>query len=218
MVNIRLRAVAKRNARPAGLSTLLTMLPDAGPDSHDGLIMRWPRLLFVLLLVPLAACALNGPRIIPKDQLDTTYTLDAGDVVKVQVYGDDSISRSYRVDDAGRIAFPLIGPVMVRGMTTERAAAAIASGLANGYMRSPNVTAEVDTYRPFYISGTVATPGQFPYVPGMTVRAAVSTAGGFADGAPHTRVTLIRMQDGEMVKSRVDIDFPILAGDSIVVD
>jgi polysaccharide biosynthesis/export protein len=50
------------------------------------------------------------------------------------------------------------------------------------------------------------------------VRAAVSTAGGFSDGAPHSRVTLFRLQGGEMVKSRVDIDFPIFAGDTIVVD
>lgn len=180
--------------------------------------MRWLRLLLVLLSLPLAACALNGPRLIPKDQLAVAYTLDAGDVIKVQVYGDDTISRTYRVDDSGRISFPLIGPVMVKGMTTEKAAAAIAAGLANGYMRSPNVTAEVDTYRPFYISGHVGNPGQFPFVPGMTVRAAVSTAGGFSDGAPHSRVTLYREQGGEQVKSRVDIDFPILAGDTIVVD
>lgn len=180
--------------------------------------MRWLRLLFVLLLVPLAACALSGPRVVLKDELLKPYTLDSGDLVKVSVYGDDTISRSYRVDDTGHIAFPLVGPVAVRGLTTEQAAAAIAAGLANGYMRSPNVTAEVDTYRPFYISGAVSTPGQFPYVPGMTVRAAISTAGGVADTGIHSRVTLYRKQGDQTVKSRVDLDFPILAGDTIVVD
>jgi polysaccharide export outer membrane protein len=180
--------------------------------------MRWLRLSLVLLFLPLAACALNGPRLVAMDELTKDYALDAGDVVKVSVYGDETISRSYRVDDTGHLAFPLIGPVLVKGMSTEQAAAAIATKLANGYMRSPNVTAEVDTYRPFYISGAVGNSGQFPYVPGMTVRAAVSTAGGFSDGAPHSRVTLYRTQGGEMVKSRVDIDFPIFAGDTIVVD
>ena len=90
--------------------------------------MRWPRLLFVLLFLPLAACALNGPRVVRMDELTKTYTLDAGDVVKVAVYGDDTISRTYRVDDTGHISFPLVGAVMVKGMTTEQAAAAIRAG------------------------------------------------------------------------------------------
>jgi polysaccharide biosynthesis/export protein len=180
--------------------------------------MRRLRLFLVLLLLPLAACAISGPKMIPKADLEKLYTLDAGDVVKVSVYGDDTISRTYRVDETGKISFPLIGPVTVHGMTTEQAAAAIASGLANGYMRNPNVTAEIDTYRPFYISGAVANAGQFPYVPGMTVRAAISTAGGFSGGAPHSRVTLFRKQGDQPIKSKVDLDFPIFAGDTVVVD
>jgi polysaccharide export outer membrane protein len=192
------------------------MRPDTARELLSrGSFMHWLRLSLALLFLPLAACAVNST--IPKSELAKPYELDAGDVVKVSVYGDETISRSYRVDESGNIAFPLVGSVLVRGKTTQQAAAAIAAGLANGYMRNPNVTAEIDTYRPFYISGSVKTPGQFAFVPGMTVRAAISTAGGFIDNETHAFITLYRTQAGQTFKAKVDMDFPIFAGDTIAI-
>ena len=181
--------------------------------------MRWLTLLLLLVMVPLAGCAANGVATVPKAALMGPYKLDAGDVVKVSVYGDDTISRTYRIDETGNIDFPLVGLIKVRGLATEQAAAAIEAGLSKGFMRNPNVTVEVDTYRPFFISGAVTNSGQFPYVPGMTLRAAISTAGGVVQGSGiHTQATLYRNVGDATVKSRVDLDFPILAGDTIVVD
>ena len=42
---------------------------------------------------------------------------------------------------------------------------------------------EVETYRPFFILGEVTQPGQYPYVPNMTVETAVAIAGGFTPRA-----------------------------------
>ena len=84
-------------------------------------------------------------------------------------------------------------------------------------MRSPNVAAEIDMYRPFFIQGAVKNGGQFPYVPGMTVRAAVSTAGGYSDTANRNRATIYRKQGDDMAKQTVDLDFPIYPGDTVVV-
>lgn len=180
--------------------------------------MRWLRLLLVLLLVPLAACAVNGGRSVLKAELAGPYTLDAGDVVRVAVYGEDGLTRTYRIDESGKLAFPLIGPVAVRGLTTEQAAGAIAAGLAHGFMRNPNVTVEIDTYRPFYIQGGVKNAGQYPYVPGMTVRAAISTAGGSVSETLLSRATIYRKEGGQTVSSKVDLDFPIFPGDTIVIE
>ena len=179
--------------------------------------MGWLRFLLLLLVIPVAGCALNGR---PSTYLVETkgpYTLDTGDVVRIAVYGDAELSKSYRVDDGGAIMFPLVGAVKVRGETTRMAAARLAAALANGYMRNPDVAVEVETYRPFFIQGAVKTAGQFTYVYGMTLRAAISTAGGFADTADRTRATIYRRQGDEMVKGTVSLDFPIYPGDTIVV-
>ncbi|WP_375450339.1 polysaccharide biosynthesis/export family protein [uncultured Devosia sp.] len=177
--------------------------------------MRWLAVFTVAIMLPLAACAT-----VPATYLVDTkgpYQLDTGDAVRVTVYGDADLSETYRVDDSGAIAFPLVGSVVVRGQTTKVAAARLAAALANGYMRNPDVAVEVAEYRPFFIQGEVGNAGQFPYVYGMTVRAAISTAGGFSDTADRNQAIVYRRQGTQMVKGAVDLDFPIYPGDTVVV-
>jgi polysaccharide export outer membrane protein len=179
--------------------------------------MRWLRLLLLLFVLPVAACATTPrPAVYPVDPKGP-YTLDSGDVLRVTVYGDKDISTTYKVDDAGAISFPLVGQVPVRGKTTSMAAASIASALARGYMRDPNVSVEVDQYRPFFIQGQVKTAGQYPYVYGMSLRAAISTAGGFSDIADPDHVVVYRHRGSMVDKSVMSLDAPIQPGDTIVV-
>lgn len=179
--------------------------------------MRWLQLCLVLLLVPLAACSLNGKVSTYPAEVTSPYALDGGDVIAVSVYGDDTFGKTYKVDDTGTVALPLVGPISVRGLTVKQAAGAIAAALANGFMRNPSVTVQIDTYRPFYIQGAVKNGGQFAYVPGMTIRAAVSTAGGYSDTANRNRATIYRKQGEQMIKTSVGLDFPIYPGDTIVI-
>jgi polysaccharide export outer membrane protein len=179
--------------------------------------MRWLRLIFVLLVIPLSACALNTRPATYLVEVKGPYALDTGDVVRVTVYGEAELTKTYRVDDGGAVSLPLVGAVKVRGLTTQMAAAAITAALADGYIRDPSVAVEIETYRPFFIQGAVKTAGQFSYVYGMTVRAAISTAGGFSDTADRTRAVVYRRQGNEMVKGVVKLDFPIYPGDTIVI-
>ena len=179
--------------------------------------MRWLQLCLLLLLVPLAACSLNGRTVTYPVETREIYTLAAGDAVRVNVYGDDAVSGTYKVDDAGTLSLPLIGPIYVLGRTTADAAAAIAAALANGFVRSPDVAVEIESYRPFFIQGAVRQAGQFTYVSGMTIRAAVSTAGGYTDTAYRQNATVYRRTGERMRKSVVGLDFPIYPGDTIVI-
>lgn len=178
--------------------------------------MLFRRLLALALLLPLAACATTRPATYLVETKGP-YTLDAGDVVRVTVYGDADLSNTYRIDDAGAVAFPLVGPVQVRHQTTAGAASRLSAALSNGFMRSPNVAVEVAEYRPFFIQGEVANSGQFPYVYGLTVRAAISAAGGFTDTADRGSATIYRRQGNEMARGTVGLDFPIHPGDTIVI-
>jgi polysaccharide export outer membrane protein len=178
--------------------------------------MRWLPILTIVMTLPLANCATTRPATYLVETKGP-YQLDTGDTVRVTVYGDEELSDTYRIDDSGAIAFPLVGPVQVRGQTTKIAAGRLAGALANGYMRNPDVAVEVAEYRPFFIQGEVGTAGQFPYVFGMTVRSAISVAGGFSDTANRGKAVVYRRQGDQMVKGSVDLDFPIFPGDTIVV-
>ena len=58
------------------------------------------------------------------------------------------------------------------------------------FIRDPSVAVEVDTYRPFFVLGEVTYPGQYPYVPNMTVENAIAIAGGFTPRAVKDKVTV----------------------------
>jgi polysaccharide export outer membrane protein len=179
--------------------------------------MRLLQLCLLLLLVPLAGCSLNGKTTSYSLEPRSVYTLGGGDMIRVKVYGDETVTGTYKVDDAGTVSMPLVGQLAVDGKTTAQTAAAIAAALANGFVRNPDVAVEIEAYRPFFIQGAVKGAGQFPYVSGMTVRAAVSTAGGYSDTAQRQRATIYRKVGTTMQKSVVDLDFPIYPGDTIVI-
>ena len=117
------------------------------------------------------------------ETLTQPYRLDSSDRLRIIVFGQDDLSNTYVVDQAGYISFPLIGSVAARGKTQQGLAAEIATKLRQGYIRDPDVSVEVDTYRPIFVMGEVQNAGQYNYVAGMTVQNAIATAGGFSSRA-----------------------------------
>lgn len=147
----------------------------------------------------------------------TAYTLDAGDKVRVIVYGQEGISGSYMVDAGGNVNLPLAGAVPARGFTTDQLARMIGERLKQGYVREPHVTVSMETYRPFFIMGEVTTPGQYPYVPNMTAENAVAIAGGFSPRAQKQAIELTRVANGQRFTSQVPLNTPLQPGDTVVV-
>lgn len=147
--------------------------------------------------------------------LKQPYNLDAGDKVRVTVYEQADLTNTYVVDKGGYIAFPLIGSVAARGRTLKDIERDIAVKLQQGYIRSPDVSVEIDRYRPFYIMGEVNAGGQYTYVPGMTVQNAVAIAGGYSGRAEQLNADITRVIDGNVLNGRVPMSDPILPGDTI---
>ena len=156
--------------------------------------------------VPVAAAADDGP-----------YTLDSGDRLRIVVFGQDALSNNYIVDAEGHIALPLIGAVNARGLSTAQLSAAIAGRLRQSYIRDPSVAVEIATYRPFFVLGEVTYPGQYPYVPNMTVENAIAIAGGFTPRASKDRVTVTRTVQGAPMRLALPLGYPIRPGDTLEV-
>jgi polysaccharide export outer membrane protein len=148
---------------------------------------------------------------------DAAYRLDAGDKLRVVIYGQDGLTNTYAIDAGGSITMPLIGSVPARGRTPAELAAAIAAKLRTGYIRDPSVAVEIDAYRPFFILGEVAAPGQYPYVPNMSVESAVAIAGGFSPRARRDRVTLTHTGGSESMRVVVPLGTAVSPGDTVLV-
>ncbi|HVZ14558.1 MAG TPA: polysaccharide biosynthesis/export family protein [Bauldia sp.] len=181
--------------------------------------MRLASLFPVLLgLAALAGCA-DAPSVpdAVHTQLVAPYQLDSGDQLRIIVFGQDDLSNTYEVDQAGRITMPLIGAVEARGHTTTDIAAAVATRLRNGYLRSPDVTVEVDKYRPFFAMGEVGAAGQYAFVPGMTVQQAIAVAGGFTPRADEYSVQVTRSYNGQVQTAWLRLTDPVMPGDTLYV-
>ena len=181
--------------------------------------MRSHGLPFLLIgLMLLAGCA-KDPLVTNAihTELVAPYRLDAGDQLRIIVFGQDDLTNSYLVDQAGIVSMPLIGAVPARGRTTAEVEASIAAALRNGYLRNPDVSVEVDRYRPFFAMGEVGAAGQYPYVPGMTVQQAIATAGGFTPRADTLSFQVTRSYGGQVETARLMLSDPIWPGDTIYV-
>jgi len=148
---------------------------------------------------------------------DAAYRLDAGDKLRVVVYGQEGLTNTYAIDAGGSITMPLIGSVPARGRTPAGLAAEITGKLRNGYIREPSVAVEIESYRPFFILGEVAAPGQYPYVPNMSVESAVAIAGGFSPRAKRDRVTLTHTDSSGSTRYVVPLGTSLSPGDTVLV-
>ena len=148
---------------------------------------------------------------------DASYHLDAGDKLRVVVYGQEGLTNTYAIDAGGSITLPLIGSVPARGRTPAGLAAEIAAKLRAGFIRDPSVAVEIESYRPFFILGEVAAPGQYPYVPNMSVESAVAIAGGFSPRARRDRVTLTHTDASGVSRYVVPLGTALGPGDTVLV-
>jgi polysaccharide export outer membrane protein len=199
---------------PPAAGVAVAVPAEEGPLSGDPVADLAP--------LPLATSAssdwMNATTVIeaaPEDE--TGYLLDAGDRVRVFVYGQPSLSRTYPIDGQGFINMPLIGSVRARTLTTYDLAGEIAAQLRVSYVRDPEVTVEVAAYRPFYILGEVRLPGQYPYVSGMTIQAAVAIAGGYTPRANEREIQVTRLLNGEQEEIEAPPNYRIRPGDSVYV-
>lgn len=98
-----------------------------------------------------------------------------------------AVNGEYSVGPAGNLSVPFVGELPAAGKTTSEVAAAISVALQRKLALSdkPEASVEMVQFRPFYISGEIQTPGQFPYVPELTVLKAVSIAGGIRRNADY---------------------------------
>jgi polysaccharide export outer membrane protein len=182
-------------------------------SSYPAALATSPRATYAATPVASTTAVADAYAAAPVGAHDAPYRLDAGDKLRVVVYGQEGLTNTYAIDAGGSITMPLIGAVAARGKTPARLAGDISARLRNGYIREPSVAVEVETYRPFFILGEVAAPGQYPYVPNMSVESAVAIAGGFTPRAKRDNVTLTHDAGRVVVPPTTSIS----PGDTILV-
>ncbi len=149
----------------------------------------------------------------------SSYRLGAGDIISISVFDEKELSlEKVKLSEAGTISYPMLGEVRVNDLTVAELEQKITQSLKGTYLINPQVTVSIDQYRDVYVNGQVKKAGNYPFQPGLTVRKAVSMAGGFTDRANDSRVKIIHQGEDEKSEHKVELDAVVKPGDTITVD
>lgn len=181
--------------------------------------------LFAAILFALTGCApmiaVPGPASMDAPMTvnaERAYVLGPGDTIKLTVYGEETLTGEYTLDQRSTVTIPLIGQVDAAGMTKQDLQSKIADLLVAGrYLQKPEVTVNMVTARPFFILGQVTNPGSYASQPGLNVLKAIALAGGYSPRAAHNMILIDRDTSRGHFHMNATEDTPVLPGDSITV-
>ncbi|OWV83299.1 exopolysaccharide biosynthesis protein [Rhizobium sp. R693] len=163
-------SMSVRSVRPSG----------AGTDFLGQLSRVFRRLAAAAVVASFGSCVTAAQ----------DYLLGPQDVLKIRVFEWRPstgapfewvpLTGEFAISAAGNLSLPIIGTVPAAGKTLEQVSDSIGERLQNqvGLQKRPNASVEISSYRPFFVTGMVATPGKYSFSPGLTVVQALSMAGG----------------------------------------
>ncbi len=146
------------------------------------------------------------------------YLLGTGDMLRIQVYNEIDLYLETRVSDSGTISYPFLGELKVKGISLVSLEALITSRLKGDYLINPKVSIDMVEYRQFYINGEIASAGGFPYQPGLTVRKAISLAGGFKERASKDKIFIVHDDSSAGEPTKATLDTEVRPGDTITIE
>lgn len=159
--------------------------------------MRLPLLLACLALPVTLAAQADSARGLQTTAVNA-HQLRPGDVLRIRVWGQDTFSGEFQVDERGVIEYPLLGEIQTAGSTVAELRDRIRQGVSQLF-RDPFVT--VTPLFRMAVLGNVSRPGLYIVDPTMTTFDAVALAGGTAGAGSLGHVRLLR--GGE----RIELDF-----------
>ncbi len=130
------------------------------------------------------------------------YVIGAEDVLSINVWKEQEMSRQVPVRPDGMISLPLLGDVKASGLTPLQLQDLLTTDLKK-YLSDPQVTVIVTQVNSlsFNVVGEVLKPGYYPLTRRMTVLDAIAMAGGFRDFAKVKKIYVLRVKaDGKEVR------------------
>lgn len=150
------------------------------------------------------------------------------DIIYVDVFNVDALSRELQVDASGRITMPLVGSIEAGGKTRDELAELIAANLRGRYLKNPEVTVNIrsSVSQVVTVDGSVVEPGMYPVTNQMTLLRAIASAKGASEFAKLSDVVILRNTNGRKMAGLYNIsairrgvyaDPVVYAGDIITV-
>ena len=193
-------------------------------------------MLGMLLMALLQAAPAPAPRPTPvpddaASSVEGEYEVGAGDVLEINVFGNDDLSRVPTVQTNGSVSLPLLGEVQVAGLTIAEVKRKVTNLLAKDYLINPQVEVKVKEYQSQYVSvvGEVNNPGRKPIRGRMRLIDALLESGGFkATSSGEVMITrtdggfengqktmTVRISSSATIQDQINLELRLKNGDII---
>lgn len=176
-------------------------------------------LAFAVTSIVSSAMAQTEPDAAPGNAAAEQYTLGAGDLIRIHVFGEPDLTfDSILVGESGKISYPFLGELSIKGLTLAELDELLMAGLRPDYLIDPKISVSIVEYRPFFINGQVNNPGSYPYQPGLRLRQAISLAAGLTERASQSKIYVVHDNDPSAKRRRVDLSYNVRPGDTITIE
>ncbi len=132
----------------------------------------------------------------PSAKASPDYILQASDLLHIQVFQEEDLTREVRISQEYTITLPLIGKIDVKGLSLRQMEEKIRKLYEKDFLVNPQVTIVVKEYAKLTVDvqGQVGKPGsvEFPQERGLTLLSAITRAGGFTRLSDRSQVLLTR--------------------------
>jgi polysaccharide export outer membrane protein len=211
---------------------------DAGNDRGDIEQLERTMRKIALIAVGVVIAAVSGMTFAQdaakpqeaKDAIVRAYRIGPGDLLELKVFQVDELSQTVRVSEDGSMTLPLLGRVMVEGLTQEGVVQKLTELLQAKYVKNPQVTIFIKEYKNQQVAviGAVERAGSYELVGRKNLLQIISMAGGLKDTAGNEIFILREGPDGRsstipidlkelMVNSNPALNVPIEPNDVINV-
>jgi polysaccharide export outer membrane protein len=177
---------------------------------------RTTRVAAFWLACALATCGVAARAATPAPTPPAPELLGDGDSVRVTVFQNPDLTTEARISERGSITVPLIGEVVIAGLTSEGAAARIADRLTRGkFVVRPQVSLAVQQVRSRQVSvlGEVGKPGRYPLDDVSNSLTDVLARAGGISGEGDDNVVVVRNQSGKETRTAIDVSQMYRNGD-----
>ncbi len=169
--------------------------------------------VLLLALICVAACSSPGGQSVATmgrgtvQAVQPEYRLNAGDILDIKFFYNPELNETVMVRPDGRISLQLANEVTCAGLTPEE----LRKSLTERYgkeINKPELSVIVRSFstQRVYVDGEVFRPGMLPLAGPVTIRQAITAAGGFRDTARRTDVIVIRQVQGKPVPLKVNME------------
>jgi len=151
-----------------------------------------------------------------QEKYTAEYKIGPKDLLEIRVFGLDEMNQTVRVSEEGRITLPLLGEIVVDGLSKTELEKKLSQLLGEKYLQNPQVTVFIREYQSKRVSvlGAIEKPGPYELLGRQTLLQIISQAGGLTRDAGNEIIVIRLLEDSTSISLKISIEDLILKGDA----